>query len=166
MIFVTLGNARQSFARSLNAVAALSAAGVFSDEEIVVQHGHTPMPAGSAAVALPFMAHADFEDHVRRASVIVCHGGCGTVLSCLRASKVPVIIPRRKRYGEHINDHQLQLAGELARQGRAIMCDDVERLGAAIEAARTARPPVSTGEPVLPALVRSAIRDLIDRRRH
>jgi len=48
-------------------------------------------------------------------------------------------MPRRKCYGEHVNDHQLELAGVLADDPRVRVVHDAEELWSAIQSAPTGR---------------------------
>lgn len=55
-------------------------------------------------------------DAARQADVVITHAGVGTVLQLLENGISPVVVPRRRVRGEHIDDHQLQivsLLGEL-----------------------------------------------------
>ena len=164
MIFVTVGNARQSFGRLIDAIVELHEASRLDDDDVLIQHGHTSMPASLRIHAVPFMGNAEFENNLRTADVIVCHGGCGTLLACARYGKVPVVVPRRKRYREHVNEHQLELALELERQKKVIVCDDLSTLAESIKKARMTAPQTRIVDAALPGLVRQAIRDLINRR--
>jgi UDP-N-acetylglucosamine--N-acetylmuramyl-(pentapeptide) pyrophosphoryl-undecaprenol N-acetylglucosamine transferase len=57
------------------------------------------------------------------ADVVVSHAGVGNALVALRAGKCPLIVPRRKRFGEHVDDHQAELAAWLAERGLAVACE-------------------------------------------
>jgi UDP-N-acetylglucosamine transferase subunit ALG13 len=54
-----------------------------------------------------------FLDLLTDADVIICHGGIGIIGECLSAGKVPLVIPRRKMYSEHIDDHQVEIVSFL-----------------------------------------------------
>lgn len=45
--------------------------------------------------------------------VVITHAGIGSAISALEAGKRPVFVPRRKRFKEHIDDHQTFIATEL-----------------------------------------------------
>lgn len=57
---------------------------------------------------------------MRRADVVVAHAGTGSALAALDAGRCPVLIPRERAHGEHIDDHQRQIAAELELRGLAI----------------------------------------------
>ncbi len=51
----------------------------------------------------------------------------------MRLGEVPIVVPRRKDQGVVINDHQLELAGELSRIGWCRVVSDTEELIACLE---------------------------------
>ena len=55
------------------------------------------------------------------ASVVVVHGGSGSIYQALMLGLRPVVIPRLARYREHVDDHQLQLPARLATMGRVVL---------------------------------------------
>ena len=62
----------------------------------------------------------DLIDAMREADVVVAHAGVGTALAALEAGKCPVLVPRRLAHGEHVDDHQTQIAHDLDRRGLAV----------------------------------------------
>jgi UDP-N-acetylglucosamine--N-acetylmuramyl-(pentapeptide) pyrophosphoryl-undecaprenol N-acetylglucosamine transferase len=58
---------------------------------------------------------------IASADVVVTHAGTGIALTCLELGKVPVLVPRSRRHGEHIDDHQQQIADELQRRRLAVV---------------------------------------------
>jgi UDP-N-acetylglucosamine transferase subunit ALG13 len=57
---------------------------------------------------------------MRGADVVVAHAGVGTALAAFEVGKQPVLVPRRLAHGEHVDDHQIQIAGELGTRGLAL----------------------------------------------
>jgi UDP-N-acetylglucosamine--N-acetylmuramyl-(pentapeptide) pyrophosphoryl-undecaprenol N-acetylglucosamine transferase len=57
---------------------------------------------------------------IREADVLVAHAGVGTALAALEVGKCPVLVPRRLAHGEHVDDHQTQIAAELGGRGLAL----------------------------------------------
>lgn len=114
--FVTLGTARPwQFQRLIETVCALLPPG----SEVLWQTGATDVGelVGTQAVT---MSGAEFEAAVRWADVVVSHAGCGSLLTCLTAGKAPVLVPRRLSRGEHIDDHQVDIALAASARGVAI----------------------------------------------
>ena len=82
--------------------------------EVLWQTGGTDI-SGLGIEARPFVPADELDDAVRNADVVVGHAGIGSTLAALEAGRRPVIVPRDPRHGEHVDDHQLQIAEELAR---------------------------------------------------
>ena len=70
---------------------------------------------------VPTMSDEDFQVEIGRADVVVSHAGVGTFIRCREAGKAPVLLPRRAAHGEHVDDHQLQIAGVAAARGLAVV---------------------------------------------
>lgn len=153
--FVTVGNARQSFARMLNAVDCIAGE---LPQPVVVQHGHTRFESRHCH-AVPFIEMSDFERMVREADLVIMHAGGGGVMTAVMAGKIPVIMPRLSRYGEHVDDHQVENARALAASGRVVVAEAPEELGDAIARAlaRQAMKREKNAEPPLVELVRESL---------
>jgi UDP-N-acetylglucosamine transferase subunit ALG13 len=68
------------------------------------------------------------------ADIVVSHAGVGTILCAIRAGHTPVIIPRLKRHGEAVDDHQADLAAALANHGTVWLAPSIDDLPAAVAA--------------------------------
>ncbi|MES9955622.1 MAG: glycosyltransferase [Sedimenticola sp.] len=146
--FVAVGNANQTFARLLDEVAKHACD---LPAPVVVQHGHTTFSA-SCCEAYDFMDRERFSEEISRAEVIILHAGAGSVLDTLRAGKTPIIVPRKACYGEHVNDHQVELASKLESEGLVLVLDDVAKLPEAVSRLRSGSI-VKSGSDVQPDLV-------------
>lgn len=62
------------------------------------------------------------------ADVVITHAGIGSAISVLQAGKRPIFVPRRKRFKEHIDDHQVFIAAELGKRQLAfsIEADEIQ----------------------------------------
>lgn len=109
-----LGTERYPFARALRQVAAALPAGV----EVLRQTGHTPV-ADEDGPCRQWVPGDELAEAVARADLIITHAGVGSVLSALRAGRHPIILPRCASLGEHVDDHQRELADLLADRGLA-----------------------------------------------
>ncbi len=132
VIFVTLGTHEQPFDRALDLVATLA-----RRDRVLVQHGATPPRAGLSGVE--WTEYLDWEPLsacMRDAEVVITHAGVGSAVTALRAGKKPVLVPRLARYGEHVDDHQLELAERLAEFGLAVVWTPETRVDGLIAEAR------------------------------
>lgn len=69
--------------------------------------------AGLPIEARAAMPQHELHDAMARADVVVAHAGIGSALGALNAGRRPVLVPRRHVRGEHVDDHQVQIAREL-----------------------------------------------------
>ena len=166
MVFVTVGNPTQKFKRLLEAVERLAGDRLFEGEIIFVQSGNNSDFCPSNCKHEPFLAMEDFAKKVNEAELIISHAGAGTLFHVIQAGKVPVVMPRQKKYGEHVDDHQVELTKALAAEGRVIPAYEPEDLPAAIEEARR-----RNAQPVPPPpsrmldLVAQAIEELLNQKK-
>src|SRR5581483_9285582 len=90
------------------------------DAELVWQLGHTPaIPNLQATRTEEFVRHDELTELMAEAHVVVCHAGVGSVLQAVSVGKSPILVPRRVEHGEHVDDHQVQIAGRLSEIGIA-----------------------------------------------
>lgn len=130
MIFVMVGTHNLGFDRFVKKMDEIA-----EKEEVVMQIGSTAYRPKNAEY-FDFAGIKTIYEYIEKADVVVTHGGIGCVTDSLAYGKPTVIVPRLKRYNEHTNDHQLDLAREMEREGRAIMVMDIERLEGAIKDSR------------------------------
>jgi UDP-N-acetylglucosamine--N-acetylmuramyl-(pentapeptide) pyrophosphoryl-undecaprenol N-acetylglucosamine transferase len=97
-----------------------SVAPLLQGMEVLYQTGDAD-PSGLGITARAAVPHDELKAAIRQADVVVSHAGVGAALTALEAGKHPVLIPRRASLGEHVDDHQLQVARELDRRGLATM---------------------------------------------
>jgi UDP-N-acetylglucosamine transferase subunit ALG13 len=132
MIFVTVGTNEAPFNRLVEAVDALGR------EDVVIQYGAANVrPTFGRGV--DFMPFEDVVEHLRAADATVMHAGAGSVLVALANGQTPIIVPRQRRFGEAVDDHQVAFARRLHVQSLAVLVDDPADLAAALDA-HTARP--------------------------
>lgn len=123
MIFLTIGTQLpfDRLVRALDEIAPQLPVPVFGQ---IGQSEYTPVNIEWAA----FLKPEEFGRRFRGASVIVSHAGIGTVLTAQKHRKPLVIVPRRVRYGEHRNDHQLATAQQMRDRRGIYVADDVAEL--------------------------------------
>ncbi len=129
MIFVTVGTNEARFDRLLNAFDSDP-----PDEALVVQHGPSPVrPQGATCV--DYLPYDELAATVRRARVVVTHAGVGSIVTAVANGKRPIVVPRLRRFGEAVDDHQLQLGLRLNETGLVTLVERPEDLRAALGAA-------------------------------
>ena len=146
MILVTVGASQFPFDRLLRAVDAQRA-----DDDVVVQHGCSDVrPAGASCVE--YFQMEELADLVNRARAVVMHGGIGSILLALTNGKTPIVVPRRKEFGETVDDHQVESARRLARAGLVRVVEDTDELASALDEVAGPAVPLDGRSPLLDEL--------------
>jgi UDP-N-acetylglucosamine transferase subunit ALG13 len=118
-LFVTLGtNKSYRFDALVDAVLATGLA----DERTVWQLGVTTRD-GLPGTVLDHLSSEEFEICARNADVVITHAGVGTLMNLLDMGIYPLVVPRRAKRREVVDDHQLQIAALLARRGIALIAE-------------------------------------------
>lgn len=127
MIFVTVGTHEQSFDRLVKEIDRLKEKGRIS-EEVVIQTGFTTYEPKFCNWSKLF-SYKDMIKNVSEARIIITHGGPSSFIMPLQVGKVPIVIPRKKIFGEHVNDHQVDFCKAVAsRQKNIIVVEDIIEL--------------------------------------
>ena len=114
MIFITLGSQKFQFNRLLQAVDELIEKGVITDE-VFAQVGYSdyhPKHFGYEK----FMDRDEFASQEAKCDILITHGGTGAIIGAVKKGKKVIAVPRLAKYGEHVDDHQLQLIGQFKEQ--------------------------------------------------
>lgn len=133
LILVTVGTHNQGFNRLVQSADALAAE---LDERVVIQRGSSTYEPCCAEL-FQMTTNEHMAQLTQAARLIVTHAGAGSIILAMTHQKPLVLIPRLKRLGESLDDHQWHHARALAEQGRAVVVDEVSAvtLRAAIEQA-------------------------------
>ena len=130
MILVTLGTNDKSFIRLIKKIEELKIKGLI-EQEIVVQAGFTKYESEHMKI-FDLIDMDDFNKLLSECSLLITHGGVGTITSGLNNGKKVIAVPRLQKYGEHVNDHQLQIIENFAESGFILACYEVEDLEATL----------------------------------
>lgn len=93
-----------------------------ADAQVLWQTGGTDV-SGLDIDARPKVPSAEMDQALRGADVVVAHAGTGIALAALEAGRFPVVVPRRAHRAEHVDDHQLTIALELAMRDLCVTRD-------------------------------------------
>lgn len=129
MILVSVGTPTQPFDRLLEMVEAALSPG--EADGTVWQIGASSFVPRTGRV-VKVLPPSEFQALLQKADAFVCHAGEGSVMEALRAGKLPIVCARRRAFGEHVNDHQLELAEELGKRGLLLRADTVAALREAL----------------------------------
>jgi UDP-N-acetylglucosamine transferase subunit ALG13 len=126
MIFVSVGTHEAPFDRMLQAVYDLEL-----DEELVVQYGPSTIRS-ERAVEAEYLSFDEVVEYIQQSRAVVMHAGVGSVMISLANGKRPIVMARRQEFGEHVDDHQLELARRMEASGLVTFVDDGAALAEAL----------------------------------
>ena len=110
MIFVTLGSQKFQFDRLLKEIDRLIKTGRIT-EEVFAQTGYSTYHP-KYFLYKNFLNREEFKKCIEKSSFVITHGGTGAIISSLKIGKKVIAVPRRVEFGEHVDNHQLQLLAQ------------------------------------------------------
>ena len=123
MIFLAVGT-QFPFDRLVKAVDQAAGKNGF-DERIIAQIGESSYrPVNFEAT--PTLEKALFDKHFTEAESVISHAGMGTITMAIEAGKPLLVMPRLKKYGEVVNDHQLAIAKKFEQFGYLLVAYGAE----------------------------------------
>lgn len=127
MIFVTVGTHEQPFDRLLKKIDELKKNGIIQ-EKVIMQTGFSTYEPKYCEWS-KLLPYKDMVQNVADARIVITHGGPASFIMPLQVGKIPIVVPRQKKFEEHVNDHQVEFARNVAeRMGNIIVIEDIEKL--------------------------------------
>lgn len=99
----------------------------------LVQRGTSVVPV--RADSEPYLPFDRLVEEIRRADIVVTHGGSGSIMLCRRFGRLPVVVPRRRDLGEAVDDHQVPFARRMAGLDEIVLAESRSELVAALDRA-------------------------------
>ena len=121
MIFVTVGSRNYPFDRLFKKLDELYEDGTLS-EEMFAQTGTSTYKPKHYEYK-DFVSPEEFLEKVKEADIVVTHGASGSIMKALNAGKKVIAVTRLEKYGEHINDHQIQNNEAFSNNNYVLMAD-------------------------------------------
>ena len=131
-IFITLGSQKFQFNRLLIAVDKLCEKNIICGDDVFAQTGYSDYVPRNFSYN-NFLDREEFSVEMGKADIVITHGGTGAIIGAVKKGKKVIAVPRRAKYGEHVDDHQLQLVGQFKELDLICECDDTNELADAIE---------------------------------
>lgn len=125
MIFVTVGTHEQQFNRLVEYMDKWAES---HDEDVVIQTGFSTYEPKKASWSelYPYKTMVEMVD---RARIVITHGGPSSFIMPLQIGKIPIVVPRKREFDEHVNNHQVDFCRKVEqRQGNIIVVEDVQKL--------------------------------------
>lgn len=133
-LFVPLGTQKFPFNRLVEALNGLVDKGLYKPEEIVMQSSvYEVKPKFTHYELIPA---AQFEELIDKAELVITHSGVNSIISCMKRKKPLIIVPRLKKYGEHVDNHQVEIAELMKQKFYVVVVEDLSKLEDAIEEAK------------------------------
>ena len=126
MIFVTVGTHEQQFNRLIKEIDRLKGEGLIQDD-VFIQTGFSDYePVHCQWKNL--ISYDEMNRYMDEANIIITHGGPATFMGVISKGKRPIVVPRQEKFGEHVNDHQVEFVKKISREYGLIIVEDVKKL--------------------------------------
>lgn len=134
MIFITVGTQKFQFNRLLKEIDKLiEEKKIF--EEVFAQIGYSTYKPKNYSFK-EFINSEEYNDILNKADIVITHGGTGTIIKSINLRKKVIAVPRLKAFGEHVDNHQIQIISEFSDIGFLRKVHDIDKLYEALESIR------------------------------
>lgn len=124
MIFVTVGTHEQPFNRLLECIDKMIDSGQIN-EEVFAQKGYTDYnPRNYNAKIL--ISYEEMQENIKKARIVITHGGPASFIAPVSIGKIPIVVPRKKEFFEHVNNHQVEFSREVEKKMKNIIVAETE----------------------------------------
>ncbi|MEG0577558.1 MAG: PssE/Cps14G family polysaccharide biosynthesis glycosyltransferase, partial [Bacilli bacterium] len=133
-----VGTQDKSFERLLKRVEEQIIKGNIKDK-VIVQAGYTPYKSKYMEI-FEFLPMDTFNKLLKECDILITHGGVGSIITGLKNGKTVIAAARLKEYGEHTNDHQLQIIKNFSSAGYILELSKMDELNAVLKKAKKFKP--------------------------
>lgn len=144
MIFVTVGTHEQPFNRLIQAIDKLKQMNAITDD-VFIQMGYSDYVPQFCDYK-PFLSFDEMSHYMETADTVICHGGPATFMNAVFLGKHLIVVPRLKRFNEHVNDHQLEFLEAISETYHLVYTEDVNQIGALLTNKQSVAQGVSNNE--------------------
>lgn len=137
MIFITLGSQKFQFNRLLQTVDSLIERGIIKDE-VFAQTGYSDYQPRYYEYK-QFLDRDEFNALEGKCEILITHGGTGAIIGAVKKGKKVIAVPRLAKYGEHVDNHQLQLIEQFKNQNLICGLNDCNELEYGLNYVKTHR---------------------------
>mgnify|MGYP001076896846 CR=1 FL=1 len=127
MIFVTVGSQKFQFNRLLEEIDKLVIEGRIT-EEIFAQTGYSDYEPKHYKFK-KFLDRNEFADNMEKCDKVITHGGTGAIIGAVKKEKKVIGVPRLAKFGEHVDDHQIEIISQFEQMNIICSCINLEELG-------------------------------------
>jgi beta-1,4-N-acetylglucosaminyltransferase len=127
MILVTVGSSANGFDRVVRIVDELKREGKIKDK-VLAQTGNGSYRPKNIEKIFKFKSWNKINEINKKTNMVISHAGAGTIMTALRHNKPLICVPRIKELGEHTDNHQLEIAGTLEKEGKILVAKNKDGL--------------------------------------
>jgi len=132
-IFVILGTQRFPFDRLIAALENVVSFGLYSKEEILIQSACPKYKVYNNLNFVQWLSSEKFNKLLTDSEIIITHAGTNSIISCMALEKHFIIAPRLKKYGEHVDNHQVEIAQVMKEKYNVLVVDELDKLPVLLE---------------------------------
>ena len=130
MIFVCVGSREYQFDRLLKEIDKLIDKNIIKDKVFAQIGQSTYIPKKYKYTR--FLPNKEFQCYQDKADLIISHGGTGALIGALKKNKQVIAVPRLAKYGEHTDNHQVQISTVLHDEEYLKMVTEINTMGKSI----------------------------------
>jgi UDP-N-acetylglucosamine transferase subunit ALG13 len=130
VILIVLGTQKFQLNRLLKNIDELVGQGII-DEEVYAQRGYSNY-VPKHYESIEFLNKDEFERKIAECSLVIAHSGVGTIISAIGRKKPVIVCPRLKKYKEHVDNHQVEIARTFQKRRLVLTYNDGDDLYALI----------------------------------
>lgn len=134
MILIAVGS-QFGFDRLLRAVDQLIESGIIQDEVFAQIGPGEYLPQHMRFTQ--FLPKVEFDHAVQSSSALISHAGIGNISLALSMGKPLLVMPRLPRFGEVVNNHQIDTARKFEELGHILVAYDEKELAEKIKLLKT-----------------------------
>lgn len=139
MILITLGTQDKKFYRLLEAVQKQIDNKIIKDE-VIVQAGCSSDFKSKNMKIFDLISLDEFDNLIEKCDILITHGGVGSIITGLKNNKKVIAAPRLQKYGEHVNDHQVQIIENFTNSGYILSLEKFDEIDKVLEKAKNFKP--------------------------
>lgn len=119
MIFVTVGTHEQSFDRLIRCIDEMVGKDIIK-EKVVMQVGYCKYIPKNCEYSKLY-SYDEMNLFAQKSKIIVTHGGPGSIFLAQQYGKMPIVMPRQKKYNEHVDNHQVIFSKKMAQMNKIVL---------------------------------------------
>jgi len=152
MILVSVGTHTQPFNRLLEKIDELIGKGILK-EKLIAQIGNsTYVPKNYEYFT--FVSEKKIQELNKKANIIITQAGAGSIITALKYKKKIIVVPRLKKFNEHVNDHQVQIAKIFEKQRKVLVCYDINDLDKILRKIKKFKPKFKNEKPKMLKIIK------------